>query len=304
MRLDHFVVHIDQDPTKLQSLKEDERMATHDMGMPSTMKLCPEAAEILQVLFQGIEETIGDNLTGIYLRGSLALGDFDPETSDIDFLVVTHLPISDEKFAELRTLHSEIARLPNRYANDLEGAYIHRAALRRFRAGERHPTFGRGEVLRWVEHRANWVIERWIVREHGVTIIGPDPKTLINPVSAEELRDAVRDRLRDWEDWARKPDDPDWRLPLSHKAYVIETMCRGLYTVSSGALCSKPQAVEWAVETLPEPWRSLVERSRKWRTDSSLPDPATVDQVQRFVLWTASRCNWMHACSGIPILPS
>jgi predicted nucleotidyltransferase len=255
------------------------------------VNLCPEAAQILEVLFQGIEETIGDNLTGIYLRGSLALGDFDPETSDIDFLVVTHRPISEQEFDELSSLHRRIARLPNRYSGDLEGAYIDRAALRRFRAGERHPTLERGQVLRWMEHRANWVMERWIVREHGVTVIGPDAKTLIDPVSAEELQAAVRNRLRDWEDWACKPDDPDWRLPLSHKAYVIETMCRALYTLTSGALCSKPLAVEWAVKTLPEPWRSLVERSREWRTDSSLPDPATVDQVQGFVLWTASRCN-------------
>ena len=59
--------------------------------------------------------------------------------------------------------------------DSLEGPYIDRAAARRFRPGEHHPTIYRGEEFRWAEHKANWVLERWTVRELGITLLGPDP---------------------------------------------------------------------------------------------------------------------------------
>src|SRR5262249_40356708 len=120
-----------------------------------------------------------------------------------------------------------------------------------------------------------------------VVILGPDPKTLIDPIATDELRAAVRARLRDWADWADQPDDPDWHLPRAHKAYVVGTMCRALYTLGSGALSSKSQAVAWAIQALAEPWRCTAERSQVWRTDST-PDPSIVPEVMRFVHWAAA----------------
>jgi predicted nucleotidyltransferase len=261
-------------------------------NFPEMISLLPNTvSEMLLTLLLGIKEAIGDDIVGVYLRGSLALGDFDPVTSDIDFMAVTKLPVSEEKFAVLKAFHTRQAKIPSAYAEHLEGAYIDRDALKRFRAGERHPTIERGEVLRWSEHHTNWILERWTVREHGITLLGPDPKNLIEPISVDELRSAVSVRLRDWADWANQLDDPDWRLPLSHKAYVVETMCRAMYTLVCGDICSKPCAVTWALETVPEPWRSLVEQTRAWRTDPTPPDPNIISEVMRFVHWVASKAG-------------
>jgi len=246
-----------------------------------------EVTGMLDAVQSEIRDALRDNLVGMYLRGSLALGDFIPDTSDIDILVVTERPISDAEFATLAALHAHIAALPHPYANRLEMAYIDRAAARGFESGLRHPTLGQGETLVWSEHRDNWILERWTVRECGLTLLGPDPRTLIDPISSDNLRAAVRTRLRDWADWADQPDDPDWLLPRNHKAYVVETMCRALATLASGELWSKPRAVTWAMETLPEPWCSTVEQSQVWRTDNT-DDPAIVAEVMRFVRWAAS----------------
>lgn len=248
--------------------------------------------EMLRSLLLAIQEAIGDELVGVYLRGSLALGDFDPVTSDLDFLAVTKLPVSDEKFAVLSVLHTQLAKIPNAYAQQLEGAYIDHNALKRFRAAERYPTIERGGFLRWSEHHTNWILERWIVREHGITLIGPDPKTLIEPISEEEIHSAVSIRLRDWVSFANQLDDPNWRSSLGHKAYVVETMCRIMFTLECGNICSKPNAVIWALETFPEPWRSLVERSQSWRTDNiTSPDTNIISEVMRFVHWVASNAR-------------
>jgi hypothetical protein len=246
-----------------------------------------DVTRILQALLTGLRRELGEQLVGVYLRGSLALGDFIPATSDIDVLAVTERPVDDAGFAALAALHARLAASPSPYANRMEMAYIDRAALKRFEAGRRHPTLGQGEALAWTEHRHNWILERWTVREHGVALFGPEPRTLIDPIAAGELRAAVRARLPDWADWAGQPDDPDWLLPRTHKAYVVETMCRALSTLASGELWTKPRAVAWAVATLPDPWRATVARSRAWRTDST-SDPTIVLEVMRFVLWAAT----------------
>jgi hypothetical protein len=251
------------------------------------MVLPQDVKELLDALLPGVQDALGDNLVGAYLRGSLALGDFIPATSDVDVLVVTARPIGAAEFDKLAALHKRLSASSLVYANRHEIAYIDRAAWRRFEPGKRHASLGQGEALAWSEHRDNWILERWTVRERGVTLLGPEPRTLTDPVAPDELRAAVRSRLRDWADWADQPDDPDWLLPRAHKAYVVETMCRALATLACGQLWSKSRAVAWALAKLPAPWRSTVERSQAWRTDQTV-DLAAVQEAQRFVRWAAS----------------
>lgn len=251
------------------------------------MDLTTDAAGILEALLANLQEALGPSLVGLYLRGSLALGDFVPATSDLDVLGVTEAPVTPAEFATLADLHARLAARANPYARRLEIAYLDRASLGRYQPGQRHPTLGQGEALAWSEHGQNWVLERWTVREHGVTLLGPDPRVLIDPIAPEALRAAVRVRLQDWLDWADQPDDPDWQLPRSHKAYVVATMCRALYTLSHSALCTKAQAVSWALAAFPEPWRPTVERSQAWLNDHTL-DPDLNPEVRRLVRWAAS----------------
>jgi hypothetical protein len=139
-------------------------------------------------------------------------------------------------------------------------------------------------------HETSWLIERWVLREKGVALLGPDPKTLIDPISPEELRDAVRLRIREWATWAASPHDPEWLPPRSHQAYVVETMCRALYTLAFDELASKRKATEWAGSALPEPGRSLVERAVAERADPT-PDEATIEEVLSFVQWADAECE-------------
>ena len=250
----------------------------------------PEVSELLRELLAVVSRALGDNLLGFYLRGSLALGDFDPATSDADILVVTNQPVSEPEFAALAALHNRIpaGHNPNEYHYEI--SYIDRASLKRFAPGERrHPTTGTDWSFDWAEHRDNWVLERWTVRERGVALSGPDPKTLIDPISAEDLRAAVRAELEARvRDWAGGATAPEWLLPRYYQTFEVETICRALYTLVRGELPTRPRAVAWALETLPEPWRSLVERSQAWRADGTL-DPSTVSEVMNLARWAASR---------------
>src|SRR2546425_13170489 len=110
-----------------------------------------EVSDILAALVPTVQEILGENLVGVYLRGSLATGDFI-ETSDIDFLVATERPVSDAAAEALIALHARLAAMPNKYADRLEGAYLDRAALRRFERGCRFLTVESKTSLRWKVH--------------------------------------------------------------------------------------------------------------------------------------------------------
>src|SRR5215467_6256645 len=54
-----------------------------------------EVDAVLAELLAGVRGTLGLQLVGIYLDGSLAIGDFSEHSSDIDVLVVTEETLSD-----------------------------------------------------------------------------------------------------------------------------------------------------------------------------------------------------------------
>jgi hypothetical protein len=235
-----------------------------------------------------VRQALGDNLTGAYLCGSLALGDFDPATSDIDLLVVTDRPLSDAEIAALAAVHE---RTPPDYeapGRDYEVYYIDRATLRRFGPGQHHVKVGPDDQLGWQPHRASWVIERCVVREHGVTLAGPDPKQLIDPVSPDAMRRAAGEELR-----ARLANWSSGRWPISEmshrgaQGFDVETVCRALHTIETGEPSSKRAAVAWALEALPGRWRGLIDWSQRHKKDQT-KDPDRVPEVLEFLAWAVN----------------
>ena len=89
----------------------------------------PEVDALLRALLSGAQAILGSRLVGFYLDGSLAIGDFDPRSSDIDFVVVITEEMPDDVFRALRALHERLAQEPSRWGRELEGSYITRAAL-------------------------------------------------------------------------------------------------------------------------------------------------------------------------------
>ena len=237
-----------------------------------------------------VRVVLGERLVGFYLYGSLSLGDFDRESSDVDFLIVTTGDLAGKALDELREMHASIASSGLAFANRLEGSYIPRAALRRYDPqNSRHPTIGADWEFHVAGHGSNWVIERYIVREHGVIVWGPSPRTLIDPVSLSELREAVCEMLRDF--WQEQLTGPEWLRPRDYQAFAVLTMCRALYTLSMGDVVSKPEAAAWACQALDSKWRPLIERALAWRHQHEKDDLEETLDFMRFALMSVKELD-------------
>lgn len=248
----------------------------------------PEINALLQELLESVQSVLGSHFVGMYLGGSLASGDFDQD-SDIDFEVVTDEDVSGDLFLALQAMHDRIAASDSEWGIQLEGSYISQHALRRYDpAHTLHPNIerGHGERLKMADHDAVWDIHRYVLRERGITIVGPDPRTLIDPVSPDDLRRAVLSTLHGWA--ASILDNPEGIAGYrGYQSYVTLTLCRILYTLHHGAVVSKPVAAKWAQATQGEPWAPLVERAMVGRHASAMkPQPEDVDGTLALIRYT------------------
>jgi hypothetical protein len=198
---------------------------------------------------------------GMYLYGSLSGGDFNPETSDIDFLVVTTETLSNEMVARLETMHNETWATSPKRAGKLEGAYVPRELIWRPDAhGAACPTVNEGRFY-LAPLGSDWIIQRHVVREHGVVVEGPNPRTLIDFVSPDEIRGAVRGVLQEW--WFPMLEDASWLRDhgYPYHSFAILSMCRALHALEHGTIVSKSAAARWAQGKLGQRWSLVIEQA-------------------------------------------
>ena len=240
-----------------------------------------EVNRLLQNLLVNVQMILGNQFIGLYLYGSLASGDFNPETSDIDFLVVTRDELSSERIDALENMHASLAVSGLKWVAKLEGAYLPKHAIRRFDPHDlARATINEGEF--YLGHQgSDWVIQRHILREHGVIIAGPDPKVLIDPVTADEIQRAVEIILIEW--WFPMLDNPVRLQHSDYQAYAILSMCRALHTLQTGALASKLVAARWAQDVLDQHWVDLIEQALAWRDGVVLNK---IDQSLAFIRYS------------------
>jgi hypothetical protein len=209
----------------------------------------PEVNVVLGELLPGLQAILRGQFVGMYLTGSLATGDFD-RNSDVDFVVVTEEEVGGELLSALGILHRRVAMIDSWCATQLDGGYISRRALRQFdqsNAVHAHIDRGRGEHLQMVQYDEG-VVQSHLLRERGITLEGPDPRTLIDKVTPGDLRNAMPQVLDRW----ASPilDDPARIATQGYQSYTVLSLCRILYTLEFGAVVSKQVAARWAGQTL------------------------------------------------------
>jgi hypothetical protein len=283
-----------------------QRIDTRTRGTDAWPTAHADVNTLLRALQGDVTRILGPALVGMYLEGSLALGNLTAG-SDVDVVVATASELSDETFAALRTMHERLSASGMRWADQLEMVYLPVAAVRRHDpAHATHPYLGRGpgERLRVITLSTDWVAHRVIVRERGIILAGPPPATLIDPITPDELRSALVEMLRFW--WAPMAGEgvsADFLRQRGHQSLAVLTMCRLLYTLRTGEMISKSAAACWGQANLDPNWSGLIERAAAWRTDHAPDDSvlALEDEIratQALIRQVAAECEAWASTRG------
>lgn len=254
----------------------------------------PELNAVLSTLVGELQKELGAFFMGAYLQGSFALGDFDPQ-SDADLVLVTKDTLSPGQVEALQRVHGRIYDLECPWAKHLEGSYFPKDVLRYCsRKGTALWYLGnRARSLRQDIH-CNTVVVRWILREKGVTLAGPPPRTLVEEIPAELLKAEMTAAISGWaQHIISNPNEYGNRFLQS---FIVLQYCRMLRDLQIGVPGSKRAGAVWGKENLASSWPDLIERAWKARYDSAaslaLPaDPADLDSTVKFVKYVVEKCH-------------
>ena len=185
-------------------------------------------------------------------------------------------------------MQKRLYELETPWAQHLEGSYFPKDLLRRVDPNRTALVyFDNGETQPVMDNHCNTAVVRRSLREHGVVLAGPDPKSLIEPVEAEDLRREVREAMVEFAAWATSPTKAGgmsrWKQP-----YLVLNCCRMLQTLETGEIASKNAGGEWGLEALDSEWADLIQqalddRPDPWARVSQPADPQDAERTLAFV---------------------
>jgi predicted nucleotidyltransferase len=267
-------------------------MTHNPPGTPPTPY--PDLNTVLHDLVTGIQSVLGDNFAGLYLQGSFAVGDFDAY-SDVDFIVAIREDLTAEMVTTLNALHERIYDIPIEWAKHLEGSYFPLDILRDYsRSGSEVWYLDHGWRHLERSNHCNTLLVRSVVRENGVTLAGPPPQSLVNPIPVGALR---REMLAVINDWGREIlADPEHYRNRFYQGFIVLSYCRMLHDLLNGFPGSKRAGAEWAKANLDPAWSGLIDRTWACRPDPAVsvrtrPDPADFEATLAFVTCITGQAN-------------
>ncbi len=216
--------------------------------------------ELLAELTDKSCEIFGENLMGVYLHGSAAMGCFQAQKSDLDLLFIVKERITDSEKIEFMR---HVVRL-NEYAPEkgIEMSVVRAEYCNPFV----YPTpyelhFSPDHLNRWMSDQKAY-IERLqgtdkdlaahvtITRAYGVVLYGAEISEMFAPIPKEHYMDSI------WLDIQNASEDI-----LENPVYIILNLCRVLAYQEESLILSKKEGGLWGVKHLGTPYAELVKEA-------------------------------------------
>ncbi len=202
------------------------------------------AKTALTAFLSAVDAAIGTQIRAVYLHGSAAVGDFRPGWSDLDLLILTDAPLSGETANALVSLRQSLAETDaeNPFYRAIEGAILPLSAFINDTTAENivyYGTSGQRITDRFSFNalsRAEWFA-------HGILLCGEELRgdvSLLPPY--ENLVDAVEQHLDTVYKYGTTP-----TASLYSYGWICD-IARGLYTLETGKILSKTEALRTALK--------------------------------------------------------
>lgn len=209
-----------------------------------------------------------DNLVGVYLHGSLVMGCFNPQKSDIDLIIVIDKPISDSiKRAYLDTVVQFNALAPKK---GIEMSIVLREVCKPFV----YPTpfelhFSAGYLEWYGEDPDDYIREMngtdkdlaahfTIINKRGRCLYGAPIEDVFAEVPSSDYMDSI------WFDVEGATEEI-----TEYPMYLTLNLARVLAYKKEGLVLSKKEGGDWALEHLPAEYRPLIADAMREYSESA-----------------------------------
>jgi hypothetical protein len=234
--------------------------------MGQTLQLPHRVGRIVE-RYRGELDAAGvDIVQGLYLVGSVALGDYQEQSSGVDFIAVTSGPMTPALAEMLARIH---ARLRTGKRPGFDGVYLERDRLCRLP--------GPGEIADYAHdgtfHTAHPCADVnpatfQCLAQSGIVVFGPAVADLEIATDVAGLRRFEMDHLHGyWARWVARSDaalqrmDHDANIEAAPLGWGVLGLLRVGYTIETGRIVSKTDAGRWALGRYPLKFRNVIEEA-------------------------------------------
>jgi hypothetical protein len=228
-----------------------------------------EVATAMSVYLGLTDERLPGRISGLYLVGSLALDDYRPGQSDIDFVAVTDAALTPAELEQLSRLHSQLRRAVPR--PKLDGVYVTWLELQANPVGLSAPYCLNSRFAPSDGFAAN-PVTWYMLHRYAIPLRGPAEPTVRQ--DDELLRRWCRENLQSyWAGWVHQARTRCTRrlFTLSRRATVwgVLGVTRLHATIRTGDILSKSAVGTYALETFPARWSRIIQDALRGRRGHS-----------------------------------
>jgi predicted nucleotidyltransferase len=243
--------------------------------------------QLLSALAENLKSLLGSRLIGIYIHGSLAMGGFTFQRSDIDILIVVQDSLSVETKREIiRELFKISSQAPEK---GLELSIITLDAVRNFD----YPTlyelhFSNAWKERYLKDEVNLEIDRYdpdlaahfmITFHRGFCLVGEPIKEVFMEIPDLYYRESILADAHDCIDHI-----------TANPIYSILNLCRVLAYITDKRITSKLEGAEWGLTHISLKYHLLIQQALAIYQDQNM-EPTHWDDIalQDFAHYMKSR---------------
>ncbi|WP_203247712.1 aminoglycoside adenylyltransferase domain-containing protein [Sporosarcina beigongshangi] len=243
--------------------------------------------------------SLPNTLEGFYLQGSIALDAYVKDSSDIDFIAIINRRLSGGEAEILAEIHREIASTYPK--SEMDGVYLMWEDIGILDAAEmNYPYYNEGRLSYGAYFNA---ITWWILKKHGINIIGPQPTALNFEIGPQHLVEYVVENMKTY--WAGRIEKIEQAMENMYQFTTEEIdveiewsvlgLLRQYYTLKEHAIISKLGAGEYAMMHMPAEWHPVIQEAIDIRKgldgERFVSDRERIDEALKFSKFLIDYCD-------------
>lgn len=233
---------------------------------------------------------LDEKIVGVYIYGSIALGAFHKETSDVDFVTVINDSVNEAEKQQLVELHKKLS--DNMLGKRMDGMYIPLADLGKYNDEMNEYVYcadGKANVGHWDINAVTW----WTLKNQGITVTGKEAEDLPLQIQWNDVVNTMKYNVEQY--WSEKAKKPYLFFIEEWVESAVVTMGRILYTLDHKTIVSKDRGLQYLSERSAEEWELLLKEVARIRQNPKekrmLSRWRRADMTKRYLLHLIEMCR-------------
>ncbi|HDR7713687.1 nucleotidyltransferase domain-containing protein [Bacillus cereus] len=233
---------------------------------------------------------LDEKIVGVYIYGSIALGAFHKETSDVDFVTVINDSVNEAEKQQLVELHKKLS--DNTLGKRMDGMYIPLADLGKYNDEMNEYVYcadGKANVGHWDINAVTW----WTLKNQGITVTGKEAEDLPLQIQWNDVVNTMKYNVEQY--WSEKVKKPYLFFIEEWVESAVVTMGRILYTLDHKTIVSKDRGLQYLSERSAEEWELLLKEVARIRHNPKekrmLSRWRRADMTKRYLLHLIETCR-------------